>query len=183
MRIITGRAKGLRLKTPTGLSTRPTTDRIKESLFSILSGLTDLAGVDVLDIFAGTGALGLEAMSRGAATATFIDSATTRIIGDNIARAKFDGCRNLRGDFGKLLRRLAREGAAFDLIFSDPPYSRGLAQASLDLVAELDLLKVGGLMIIEHGAAEALDIPTGFELIRAEIYGRTTAIKILGVAT
>ena len=182
MRIITGRAKGLRLKTPTGLSTRPTTDRIKESLFSILNGLIDFAGVNVLDIFAGTGALGLEAMSRGAASATFIDSATTRIIGDNIERAKFEACRNLRGDYVKVLRRLAKEGATFDLIFSDPPYSRGLAQASLDLVAELGLLNAGGLMIIEHGAAEALDIPTGFEPIRAEIYGRTTAIKILEVA-
>ena len=177
MRIITGRAKGLRLKTPAGLSTRPTSDRVKESLFSILSGLINFAEVEaVLDIFAGTGALGLEAVSRGAASATFIDSATTAIIGDNIVRAKFEGCRNLRGDFERIMRRLAKEGAAFDLIFSDPPYSRGLAQRSLALAAELGLLKSGGLMIVEHGADETLS--GDFELIRAEVYGNTTAIKI-----
>ena len=83
MRIITGRAKGLRLKTPAGLATRPTSDRVKESLFSILSGLIDFAEVEsVLDIFAGTGALGLEAISRGAGSATFIDMATADIIRD-----------------------------------------------------------------------------------------------------
>ena len=108
MRIITGRAKGLKLKTPAGLSTRPTSDRIKESLFSILSGLINFSEVNaVLDIFAGTGALGLEAMSRGAKAATFIDAVTTEIIRDNVTRAKFsDECKILSGDFEKILQRL-----------------------------------------------------------------------------
>ena len=181
MRIITGRAKGLRLKTPAGLSTRPTSDRVKESLFSILSGLINFSEVDaVLDIFAGTGALGLEAMSRGTKAATFIDAATTEIIRDNVTRAKFsDECKILRGDFEKILLRLARQGLTFDLIFSDPPYARGLAEKSLRLVAELNLLNAGGLLIVEHGADEILDdLPPTLSLVRKIIYGHTTAIEI-----
>ena len=181
MRIITGRAKGLKLKTPAGFSTRPTSDRIKESLFSILSGMIDFADIDaVLDIFAGTGALGLESISRGAKSATFIDAATTDIIRDNVTRAKFsDACTILRGDFTKILQRPARQKLTFDLIFSDPPYAQGLVQKSLELVAELNLLKIGGLMIVEHGAEEFLDdLPTNFELVRKITYGHTTAIEI-----
>lgn len=180
MRIITGKAKGLRLKTPAGFSTRPTSDRVKESLFSILCGLINFSEIGaVLDIFAGTGALGLESLSRGAKEATFIDAATTEIIRENVTRAKFvDVCKILRGDFEKILSRLNRQGAAFDLIFSDPPYSSGLAQKSLKLVAEKNLLNVGGLMIVEHGAEEIFDVPKNFQLVRTITYGRTTAIQI-----
>ena len=179
MRIITGRAKGLRLKTPAGLSTRPTADRVKESLFSILSGLINFPEINsVLDIFAGTGALGLEAISRGASSAVFIDNTTAEIIRENISRTRFENCNVLRGDFEKILVKLAKQNMAFDLIFSDPPYSKGLAQKSLALVAEKNLLIDGGLMIIEHGAAEILDSPINFQLVRKIIYGHTTAITI-----
>lgn len=175
MRIITGRAKGLKLKTPAGLSTRPTSDRVKESLFSVLSGLVNFSEINsVLDIFAGTGALGLESISRGAKAATFIDNATTDIISENINRTRFEQCKNLRGDFEKILRRLAKQDLKFDLIFSDPPYAKGLAQKSLELVAELNLSN--GLIIVEHGAGEILF--GGFELLREINYGHTTAIKI-----
>lgn len=176
MRIITGRAKGLKLKTPAGLSTRPTSDRVKESLFSVLNGLINFSEINsVLDIFAGTGALGLEAMSRGANSATFIDAATTEIIRDNVTRAKFDNCRILRGDFEKILTRLAKQNQTFDLIFSDPPYATGLAQKSLELVTKFNLLN--GLIIVEHGAAEILS--SDFELVRKITYGHTTAITVL----
>lgn len=179
MRIITGKAKGLKLKTPAGLSTRPTADRVKESLFSILNGLINFSEIkSVLDIFAGTGALGLESISRGAISATFIDAATTEIIRENINRAKFENCKILRGDFEKILQRLAKQNLTFDLIFSDPPYAKGLSQKSLKLIAELNLLDDGGLMIIEHGAEEILDVPTNFNLVRKIIYGHTTAIEI-----
>ena len=181
MRIITGKARGLKLKTPAGLSTRPTSDRIKESLFSILSGLINFSEVGaVLDIFAGTGALGLEAISRGAKSATFIDAATTEIIRDNVTRAKFsDECKILRGDFEKVLQRLARQNLTFDLIFSDPPYARGFAEKSLRLVSELNLLNAGGLIIVEHGAEEILnDLPPNLNLIRKVTYGHTTAVEI-----
>ena len=88
MRIITGRAKGLTLKTPNGNKTRPTADRIKESLFSILNGMIDFNGKKILDLFAGTGALALEALSRGGAHAVFIDSDTVKIISENVNNAK-----------------------------------------------------------------------------------------------
>jgi len=171
----------LKLKTPAGLSTRPTSDRIKESLFSILSGLINFSEVNaVLDIFAGTGALGLEAMSRGAKAATFIDAVTTEIIRDNVTRAKFsDECKILRGDFEKILQRLSRQSLTFDLIFSDPPYAREFAEKSLRLVTELNLLSAGGLLIVEHGADETLnDLPPTLSLVRKITYGHTTAISI-----
>ena len=178
MRIITGRAKGLRLKTPKNFLTRPTADRVKESLFSILNGLINFSEVEaVLDIFAGTGALGLESISRGANSATFIDTATVEIIRDNLQRAKFDNCKIIRGDFEKILSRLAKQNLSFDLIFSDPPYAKGLAQKSLNLVDELNLLS--GLMIVEHGAEEILDVPKNFQLVRQITYGHTTAITIV----
>lgn len=171
----------MKIKTPAGISTRPTSDRVKESLFSMLSGLINFSEVSaVLDIFAGTGALGLESVSRGANSATFIDAATTEIIRDNVTRAKFsDECKILRGDFEKILLRLARQGLTFDLIFSDPPYTRGFAEKSLRLVAELNLLSAGGLLIVEHGAEEILDdLPPTLSLVRKIIYGHTTAIEI-----
>ena len=165
----------MRLKTPKNFFTRPTADRVKESLFSVLNGMINFSEIkSVLDIFAGTGALGLEAISRGARSATFIDTATTEIIQDNVTRAKFDDCRILRGDYEKILRRLGKQNQTFDLIFSDPPYAKGLAQKSLELVAELNLLN--GLMIVEHGAEEILT--SDFGLIRKITYGRTTTIEI-----
>ena len=179
MRIITGTARGLKLKTPSGLSTRPTADRVKESLFNILNGLITFAETNsVLDIFAGTGALGLESISRGAKSATFIDAATTEIIRENVRRTKFTDCTILRGDFEKILRRLGTQEIKFDLIFSDPPYATGLAQKSLSLVAELNLLNVGGLIVVEHGTQETLDFPPNFELVRKTLCGRTTAFEI-----
>ena len=180
MRIITGKARGLKLRTPAGFSTRPTADRIKESLFNILGGLINFSDVDVvLDIFAGTGALGLESISRGARSAIFVDAATTEIIRENLTRAKFDGCKILRGDFRKILPRLNRQGATFGLIFSDPPYATDFAQISLDSVAELNLLVEGGLIAVEHAAEKILQPPKNFQLVRQTIYGHTTAITIL----
>ena len=179
MRIITGKARGLKLKTPTGLSTRPTADRIKESLFNILNGLINFAEVNaVLDIFAGTGALGLESISRGAKSATFVDAVTTEILRENIRRTKFTDCTILRGDFEKILRRLGEQNFSFDLIFSDPPYATDFAQKTLTLVAELNLLNVSGLIVVEHGAAQTLDIPQNFSLIRKTTCGHTTAFEI-----
>ena len=168
----------MRLKTPKNFSTRPTADRVKESLFSILGGLINFSEINsVLDIFAGTGALGLEAMSRGANSAIFIDNATAEIIRENISKTKFESCNVLRGDFEKFLARLAKQNLSFDLIFSDPPYAKGLVQKSLNLIAELNLSS--GLIIVEHGATEILDVPTNFNLIRKITYGHTTAIEIL----
>ena len=180
MRIITGRAKGLKLKTPANFFTRPTSDRVKESLFSILNGIKDFSEVEaVLDIFAGTGALGLESLSRGAQSAVFIDTATAELISENVRRAKFENfCKVFRGDFQSVLKKISRQGLKFDLIFSDPPYSKGFSQATINLVTELELLKTDGLLIIEHGAGEILDVPQNLNLIRKTVYGKTTEIEI-----
>lgn len=184
MRIITGKAKGLKLKTPAGWQTRPTSDRVKESLFSVLTGLTNFFEVEmVLDIFAGTGALGLESLSRGAGKAIFIDAVTTNLISENVRRAKFEAvAKVLRGDFEKILPKLAQKNLQFDLIFSDAPYHKNLSQKTLELVAELNLLSAQGFLIVEHGADENLFAPKTFDLVRKIIYGRTTAIEIFGLA-
>lgn len=181
MRIITGKAKGLRLKTPAGWTTRPTSDRVKESLFSVLNGMIDFSEVEtVLDIFAGTGSLGLESVSRGAESAVFIDSSTTDLIGDNVRRAKFENqCRVLRGDFVGLMKKISRQNLQFELIFSDPPYKKNLAQISINLVAELDLLKINGLLVVEHGGDEIFDsLPENLSPVRKLSYGNTTTIEI-----
>ena len=180
MRIITGKAKGLKLKTPAGFSTRPTSDRVKESLFSVLNGMIDFNEISaVLDIFAGTGALGIESLSRGAGSVTFIDFATADIIAENVRRAKFENAAEImRGDFEKILRRISRQDKKFDLIFIDPPYKKNLADKALELIAEFELLNESGLIIVEYGADENLDTKN-FKSIRKIKYGRTTAIEIL----
>ena len=178
MRIITGSAKGLHLKTAAGDATRPTSDRVKESLFSILNGLADFSAANaVLDIFAGTGALALESLSRGVSSATFIDT-STNILAENIRRAKFQNCKILRDDFRKALKKLSSQNLQFDLIFSDPPYASGFAQISANLVAEFNLLRNSGLLVVEHGVKENLTAPESFELARKISYGHTTAIDI-----
>ena len=182
MRIITGKVKGLKLKAPSGFSTRPTSDRVKESVFNVLNGMVDFSEVEsVLDVFAGTGSLGLEALSRGASSATFIDFATTEIIAENIRRAKFENAATiLRGDFTKMLRKISRQQKTFDLIFIDPPYKENLAETALELIGECELLNSDGLIIVEYGADEILDTKN-FESIRKINYGRTTAVEFLVV--
>ena len=185
MRIITGTAKGLILKTPKGLSTRPTSDRIKESVFSILNGMIDFNEKTILDLFAGTGALGLEAMSRGGTQALFVDSETVNIIRDNVNRAHFDDKSEIiRSDVFKSIKKLANNQRQFDLIFCDPPYNKGLWQRALLEVDNLNLLRAEGLMIVEHGEDESLEtlnsstVFTNIELIRQMKYGHTTAVDI-----
>lgn len=182
MRIITGKVKGLKLKTPSGFSTRPTSDRVKESVFNVLNGMIDFSEVEsVLDVFAGTGSLGLETLSRGASSATFIDFATTEIIADNVRRAKFENVTTiLRGDFIKMLRKISQQQKTFDLIFVDPPYKKFLAETTLELIDELKLLNDNGLVVVEYGFDEIIDTKN-FNSIRKINYGRTTAVEFLVV--
>ena len=138
MRIIAGKAKGRTLATLKGMHTRPTADRVKEAIFSVLGDR--VSDARVLDAFAGSGALGLEAISRGAAEAWFMekDRAAAEICAKNIAALGFFACHLLRGDCLKLLPKLSSAGepACFDLIFADPPYNRGLLNPLLSLIAE-----------------------------------------------
>ena len=155
MRIITGTAKGVVLSTLEGEATRPTGDRVKEALFSMIQ--FDIEGRRVLDLFAGSGQLGLEALSRGAEHCVFIDEsrAAADIVLANAKKAKlFDKCRISSADFAAFLRGAAgRE--AFDLIFLDPPYASGYVAQALSLIAEGSMLRAGGRIVCEtdNGAA------------------------------
>ena len=181
MRIITGRARGARLKTPKGLLTRPTSDRVKESLFSILGGR--VVGRRVLDLFAGTGSLGLEALSRGAASAVFVDRATEHVLRENAEHTRLnETARILRGDVFSALSRLAAESAVFDLVFCDPPYHKGLWERALTALDASPVLSEGALVIVESGEDEK-DIPSlsRLSLVREERYGHTTRVRIFEI--
>ena len=175
MRIIAGTAKGIRLKTPKGMNTRPTADRVKESMFGILAA--NVVDAEVLDLFAGTGNLGLEALSRGAASATLVDKniQSIKIIMENailtdLARAAVI-CRE---DVMTALRRLQASAKSFDLIFCDPPYNLGLAPKVLSWLDATEVLRDGGIFVLEHSRHEKL--PEGLKRIvayRSEFYGET----------
>lgn len=177
MRIITGSAKGCNLKTPKGMSTRPTSDRIKESLFSILG--SDVPGSRVLDIFAGTGSLGLEALSRGAESSVFIDKATADIISFNAEHTRLaEKCEILKGDVFTQLQRLTSCGRQFDLVFCDPPYHLGLSHKALSLLDESALLAPDALVIVEHGGDENdLPMTKRLRLLKNQHYGKTTQLS------
>ena len=181
MRIITGTARGCRLKTPKGEATRPTADRIKESLFNILGRRVEAA--HVLDLFAGTGALGLEALSRGAASALFVDERTASLIEENATKTRLlERAEVVRADVLRILTRLGGAGRSFDLIFCDPPYRQGLWEKVLSSVDREGLLAPGGCMIVEHGAEEeALPALENLRCVREERYGKTTRLRFFGV--
>ncbi len=149
MRIITGSARGVKLETLEGEATRPTAERFKEALFSMIQ--FDVEGRDVLDLFGGSGQLGLEALSRGAASATFIDSsreAADIIIGNARNCKLFDKCRISAMDSLAYLRTAAGK-QDFDIIFLDPPYASGLIPDCLRLIADGDILAEGGVIACE----------------------------------
>ena len=144
MRVITGSARGRKLKEPVGRDIRPTTDKVKESLFNIVQ--FDIEGRRVLDMFAGTGQLGIEALSRGAREAVFLDedSRAVRLVRENLAACGLEG-RVLQGDAIGLLRALG----TFDVIFIDPPYDAGLAVRALEEIKKIDILSDGGIIVCE----------------------------------
>ena len=182
MRIITGTAKGMKLKTPPGLSTRPTADRIKESLFNILGYRVE--GCRVLDAFAGTGNLGLEALSRGAREAVFIDRATAPLIKENAEHTHLaEKAQILRGDVFAHLSRLAQGGRQFDLVFCDPPYRQGLWERLLQALDKGNMLSGDALVIVEHGRDEN-ELPPLTRLVRVrnESYGKTTQLSFFALA-
>lgn len=160
MRIIAGEFRSRRIAAPRGLQVRPTSDRARESLFNVLA--VAIPGAAFLDLFAGTGAVGLEALSRGATTVVFVEREPRALeaIAQNIAAlGTGDRCRVIRSEWPRALRLLAGEGAAFDLIFADPPYDLGLAESCLLSPATGAILRPGGLLIIEHRRATVLPSP------------------------
>ena len=154
MRVITGKARGVVLKTPDGMQTRPTSDRVKEALFSILQ--FELPGMAVLDLFGGTGQLGIEALSRGAARAVFVDAgeAACKIIKENLRRTKLESqAKVVRSDY---LTYLKTTNEHFDLILLDPPYAEVFLENSLNCISEIDILQTGGIIVTERPVGKEL---------------------------
>ena len=158
MRVIGGQARGRRLKAPKGKSVRPTASRVKEALFNILP--RDLSGAKVLDLFAGTGNLTIEALSRGAAEATLIDSSAEagKIIRENLRRSNLiHRAKIWIAPVTRAARLLARREESFDIIFLDPPYGQRLVETTLKMVAEGELLRDSGVLIAEHSVRDPVE--------------------------
>jgi len=155
MRIIAGRWKGTRLISPGGMKTRPTTDRVKESVFSILGRSVENARV--LDLCAGTGNLGFEALSRGAESAVFVEKSAKAlaIIRENSEKLRAENVRVLRGDAQRFVRNWDGK-ESFSLIFFDPPYRGGLYRPVLEAIDHSQILCAEGLVVVEHGRDQGL---------------------------
>lgn len=178
MRVIGGSARGRRLAAPRGLETRPTSDKVKEALFSILTGMTGpFEGSRVLDIFAGAGNLGIEALSRGACRAVFIDSAreAATVLAKNLETTGFaDRSRVVVQDFRAAITRLQCNGETFRIVFLDPPYRKGLLEKCLERLADSTLLDEGAVVIAELSSREEIQSTFGsLQLYDRRVYGGT----------
>ena len=172
MRVVAGIARGTVLKTPDGMSTRPTADRVKEAMFSIIQN--DLPLAKVLDLFGGTGQLGIEALSRGAASAVFVDESDSacHLIRENLKRTKFDSKSNvIRSDYLNYLKHATEK---FDIIFLDPPYAEVFLETSLKMITEIDILQSGGIIVTERPFGKELSCDfSGYSRSKEYKYGRT----------
>lgn len=172
MRVISGSARGTQLKTPEGMKTRPTTDRVKEALFSIIQ--FDLPGANVLDLFGGTGQLGIEALSRGAAKAVFVDSdkSACGIIRENLKRTKLlDKSTVLCVDSLAYLRRCTEK---FNIVLLDPPYAEEILENSLKLITEIDILQSNAIIVTERPLGKELSLSfPDFSCSKDYKYGNT----------
>lgn len=173
MRVITGTARGRKLREPEGMASRPTTDNVKESMFNLIQ--FDIEGRRVLDLFAGTGQLGIEALSRGASRAVFVDHRqdAAALVRENLRRTHFED----RGevvctDFTQYLARCRRK---FRLIFLDPPYAEKSLETAIQRLSEIDILSDGGIIITERplGKPLAEEFP-GLTRSKDYHYGKTT---------
>lgn len=175
MRIISGEWKGRRLISVKGKSTRPTSDRVRESVFNILRDRVNES--NILDIFAGTGSMGFEALSRGGMEAVFIEknNKAANVIAQN---AKLLGCidmiKIIKKDVFKAIDDLAREKYIFDLIFMDPPYNTKIESSVLSAILEANILSRPGLIVIEHDSNDRMPNDVGI-LMRTDMrkYGNT----------
>ncbi|MCG6910186.1 MAG: 16S rRNA (guanine(966)-N(2))-methyltransferase RsmD [Deltaproteobacteria bacterium] len=175
MRIISGKCRGRKLHTFAGKQIRPTTDRMRESIFNILSSRVHDAMV--LDLFAGSGALGLEALSRGARAAVFIDNQERSL---NLLKKNIEACRMpeatriIRWDIERSLNCLKVVRAGFDLVFMDPPYNRGLIEPGLRNLHASGAAAPEARIVVEHASEESLPLKTDhFELVDQRTYGKT----------
>ena len=173
MRIIGGKYKGRKLQSPSSSHIRPTTDRMRETLFNILShgAGNGFSGARILDIFAGTGALGLEALSRGAEHVTFVekDRRSQEIIKKNIIELNAENITSLKSIDALKIKDF--EGS-FDCIFMDPPYYKCLITPLLQIIKSENLLRKDGVIIIESASSENLDIPEYYNILKEKSYGQ-----------
>ena len=167
MRVITGTARGRVLKELEGLETRPTTGKVKESMFSIIQ--FDIEGRRVLDLFAGTGQLGIEALSRGAAECVFVDrrADAVKLIRENVALCKLEDRAKIRQ--GEALPYL-RSGEKFDIVFADPPYALEGLETIPDKVLDAGLVYPERYLILEHGDEHSFKEHPAF--VKEKVYGR-----------
>ena len=159
MRVITGKARGIQLKTPEGMQTRPTADRVKEALFSIIN--FDIPGAKVLDLFGGTGQLGIEALSRGAASAVFVDAReeSCRLIRENLKRTKLEqDAKVVRSDYLDYLNRCREQ---YNIILLDPPYAEVFLENAIKRITEIDILQSDGIIVAERPLGK--ELPWEFE--------------------
>lgn len=172
MRVVTGKARGVLLKTPEGMQTRPTADRVKEAMFSIVN--FDIPGASVLDLFAGTGQLGIEALSRGAKSAVFVDARedACKIVRENLRRTKMENqAKTVRSDYLEYLKRCREK---FDIILLDPPYAEVFLETALKTIGEIDILQSGGIIITERPLGKELLLDfDGFARSKDYKYGNT----------
>ncbi len=172
MRVITGKARGVVLNTPKGTHTRPTSDRVKEALFSIIQ--FDIPTAKVLDLFGGTGQLGIEALSREAKYAVFVDERedACKLIRENLRKTRLEGsAKVVRSDYAAYLRTCKEK---FDIIFLDPPYAEVFLENSLKMITEIDILETGGIIVAERPLGKELlcDFP-GYDRSKDYKYGNT----------
>lgn len=171
MRVITGTAKGRRLKELQGMETRPTTDRVKEGIFSSIQ--FDIAGRTVLDLFSGTGQLGIEALSRGAVQCTFVDvrREAVQLIRENLEHtALSDRAEVLQSDY---LAFLSRTRQKYDLIFLDPPYDSEMLEKALEIIRKIDIVTENGIIVCENGSEKPWPEDSDFYHLQKEYrYGK-----------
>lgn len=172
MRVITGKARGVQLKTPDGMLTRPTTDRVKEALFSIIN--FDIPGAKVLDLFGGTGQLGIEALSRGAKSAVFVDTReeACKLIRENLKRTRLErDAKVVRSDYLDYLGRCREQ---YNIIFLDPPYAEVFLENALKRITEIDILQSDGIIVTERPLGKELPWEMeGYARSRDYKYGKT----------
>jgi len=172
--VISGNLKGKRLFSVKGQDLRPTSDRVKEAIFDILQD--EIRGQKVLDLFAGTGALGIEALSRGAKRAVFVEGSTHSL---SALRRNIEECRLkeraevLARDVRAGIRILDARGESFELIFLDPPYGRGMARRALETLSQSSIVSPGALIVAEHSPAEELDSIPPLQLVDYRKYRGT----------
>ncbi len=168
MRVITGTARGRKLKEPVGMDIRPTTDSVKEAVFNTIQ--FDIEGRRALDLFAGTGQLGIECLSRGASSCTFVDESTAavKLVRENLAACKLAGTVVQTESIGFL-----RSAEKYDLIFLDPPYDTTLLDKALLTVIEYDKLAAGGIIVCESRRDKVLpEVSAPYRLKRQRAYGK-----------